>query len=146
MKRVVKVIMYVYRDNNGRKGFFILHRKRNDVVTLTGHVADSEEIKEESVKDAARREIVEELGVEPISVVDLEISVEVEMKERGRDIISVEHSFLIQIPNKDVRFLEDDEKHQWHTIDELYNILTYSNQKKPLDRIKEEINKKQSKE
>jgi len=139
MRRVVKVIMYIYRDNDGRKEFFILHRKRNDVVTLTGHVADSEEIKDESIKDAARRETIEELGVEPISVIDLEMNIEVEMEERGKDIISVEHSFLVQIPNKDVHFLEGDEKHQWHTINELYNTLTYPNQKKPLDKIKELI-------
>lgn len=137
MERVIKAIMYVYRDNDGRKEFFILHRKRGDVVTLTGHVGDSEEIKDESIKDAARRETIEELGVEPISVIDLEIKVEVEIEEGGNDIISEEHSFLIQIPNEDVYFLEDDEKHQWYTIDKLYNVLTYSNQKKPLDKIKE---------
>ena len=129
--------MYVYRDNNGKKEFFILHRKRNDVVTLTGHVADSEEIKDELIKDAARRETIEELGIKPISVIDLKMNVEVEMEEKDRDIISVEHSFLIQIPNKNVYFLENDEEHKWYTIDELYNVLTYPNQKNPLDKIKE---------
>ena len=129
--------MYVYRDNNGKKEFFILHRKRNDVVTLTGHVADSEEIKDELIKDAARRETIEELGIKPISVIDLKMNVEVEMEEKDRDIISIEHSFLIQIPNKNVYFLENDEEHEWYTIDELYNVLTYPNQKKPLDKIKE---------
>ena len=137
MERISKVIMYVYRDNNGKKEFFILHRKRNDVVTLTGHVADSEEIKDELIKDAARRETIEELGIKPISVIDLKMNVEVEMEEKDRDIISVEHSFLIQIPNKNVYFLENDEEHKWYTIDELYNVLTYPNQKNPLDKIKE---------
>jgi len=139
MKKVLKAIMYIYRDNNGKKEFFILHRKKNDVVTLTGHIADREEIKNESIKEGAIRETIEELGVEPTNVIDLETRVEVEMEERGEDIISEEHSFLVQIPNEDVHFLEDDEKHQWHTINELYNILTYPNQKKPLDKIKELI-------
>jgi len=139
MKRVIKAIMYVYRESDGKKEFFILHRKKNDVVTLTGHIADSEEIKNESIKEGATRETIEELGVEPISTIDLETKVEVEMEEKGEDIISEEHAFLIQIPNKDVHFLEDDEEHHWHTIDELYNALTYFNQKKPLDKIKELI-------
>ena len=137
MCEVVKAIMYVYRENDGKKEFFILHRKRGDVVTLTGHVADSEEIKDESIEDAARRETIEELGVEPISVIDLEMKTEVEMEEKGGEIVSIEHAFLIQIPNKDVHFLEDEEEHKWYTIDELHNVLTYSNQKKPLDKIKE---------
>lgn len=137
MCRVIKAIMYVYRENDGKKEFFVLHRRRGDVVTLTGHVADSEEIKDESNEDAARRETIEELGVKPISVIDLEMKTEVEMQEGRGDIVSVEHAFLIQIPNEDVHFLEDDEKHQWYAIDELYNVLTYTNQKKPLDKIKE---------
>lgn len=129
--------MYVYRENDGKKEFFILHRRRGDVVTLTGHVGDREEIKDESNEDAARRETVEELGVKPISVINLETKTEVEMQERGGDIVSVEHAFLIQIPNEDVHFLEDDEEHKWYTINELYSVLTYTNQKKPLDKIKE---------
>lgn len=141
MKKFVKAIMYVYRDNNRKKEFFILHRKRGDVVTLTGHVADREEIKNESIEDAARRETIEELGVEPIKIIDLDMSTYVEIeKVSEEDHAGYEHAFLIQIPNKDVHFLEDDEKHKWYSIDELYKVLTYSNQKRPLDKIKKLIN------
>jgi len=131
--------MYVYRERAGKKEFFILHRKRNDVVTLTGHVADRKEIKGESIEEAARRETIEELGVEPISIIDLEISAEVEMEERGEDIVSVEHAFLIQIPDKDVHFLEGDERHEWYPIEELSEVLTYPNQKIPLKKISQII-------
>lgn len=122
--------MYVYRDNNGKKEFFVLHRKRRDNVILTGHV------EYETLKQTAKRETIEELGIEPISVIDLDISVDVKMQERGENIISTEHAFLIQIPNKDVYFLEGDEKHKWHSLEKLYNILTYPNQKEPLSKIK----------
>jgi 8-oxo-dGTP pyrophosphatase MutT (NUDIX family) len=138
MKKFIKAIMYVYRDNNGKKEFFVLHRKRGDIVTLTGHVADKEEIKDESIEDAARRETIEELGVEPIKVIDLNMSVYVKIeKVNEEDQEGYEHAFLVQIPNKDVHFLEGDEEHKWYTIDELYNVLTYSNQKEPLDKIKD---------
>ena len=138
MRKVLKAIMYIYRDNNGKKEFFILHRKRGDVVTLTGHVADREEIKDESIKDAAWREAEEELGVKPISVIDLEMSthVVVDKSDEG-PYEGDEYAFLIQIPNKDVHFLEGNEEHRWYSVNELYDVLTYSNQKRPLDKIKD---------
>lgn len=138
MKKVIKAIMYIYRDNNGKKEFFILHRKRGDVVTLTGHVADREEIKDESLEDAAWREAEEELGIKPISVIDLNRSTHVVVDKSDEGPYEAdEHAFLIQISNKDVHFLEDDEEHKWYTVDELYNALTYSNQKEPLDKIRD---------
>lgn len=133
MIKVNKAIMYVYRVNE-RKEFFILHRKRNDVVTLTGHIE-----KGESNIEAARRETIEELGVEPIKITDLNIKTDVLLEKNGEKILSIEHAFLIEIPNKDVHFLEASEKHRWHTLDELYDVLTYPNQREPLNKIKEII-------
>lgn len=127
MKKVVKVLMYVYRNNNGQKEFFVLHRKRRDKVVLTGHV------EKESLGQAAKREVKEELGVGPKDIINLGLAVDVYIKEKDEE--SREHAFLIEIPNKDVRFLEADEKHKWHSLQDLYKILTYPNQKKPLFRI-----------
>lgn len=135
MKDIVKVIMYIYRNNEGKKEFFVLHRKRGDSVVLTGHVGDEEEIKNESLRDAVKRETIEELGVEPISIIDLKMKIYVEIEENNE--AGYEHAFLIQIPNKDVCFLEGKEKHRWHLLEELDAVLTYSNQKKPLNKIKE---------
>jgi len=135
MKKVVKVLMYVYRDNDGKKEFFVLHRKKGDVVVLTGHVGDH--FINETLEQAAKREIKEELGVEPKNLVNLNISINVNMQERGKDIISTENAFLVEIPNKDVHFLEGDEKHKWYSLEELSGVLTYSNQKEPLSKIKE---------
>lgn len=132
MKNVVKVLMYVYRENNGKKEFFVLHRKRGDVVVLTGHVGDF--IKDETLEQAAAREVEEELGVKPINLLNLEMFSDVYIKEKNAQ--SKEYAFLIQIPNEDVRFLEGDEKHQWHSLQELFEVLTYPNQKQPLEKIK----------
>ncbi len=134
MKKVVKVIMYIYRNNKGKKEFFTLHRKRGDCVVLTGHVGDKEETKNESLKDAAERETIEELGVKPISIIDLKTKVYVKIPRNNT--AGYEHAFLIQIPNKDVHFLEGEEKHKWHTLEQLHKVLTYPNQKEPLDKIK----------
>ena len=133
MKDIVKVIMYIYRDNKRKKEFFVLHRKIGDSVVLTGHVGDEEKIKNESLKDAAKRETIEELGVEPMNIIDLKTKIYVEIKENNE--AGYEHAFLIQIPNKDVYFLEGNEKNRWHSLEELDTILTYSNQKKPLKSI-----------
>ncbi len=135
MKEVIKVLMYAYRDNNGKKEFFVLHRKRGDVVVLTGHVGDN--IMGESLGEAAKREIKEELGVEPKKIVNLNVSPVVEMSEKEENILSTEHAFLIEIPDKEVHFLEGDEKHKWHSLEELSKVLTYPNQKEPLSKIKD---------
>jgi len=125
--------MYVYRKRDERKEFFVLHRKKGDVVVLTGHVGDN--IFDESLEQAAEREIKEELGVEPISVIDLDTKVYVEIKRNNS--VGYEHAFLIEIPNKEVHFLEGNEKHKWHSLEELSKVLTYPNQKEPLSRIRE---------
>ena len=127
--------MYVYRKKGGRKEFFVLHRKKGDVVVLTGHVGDH--VFDESLKQAVEREIKEELGVEPKNIINLNISPVVEMSEKEENILSTEHAFLIEIPNKEVHFLEGDEKHEWHSLEELFNVLTYPNQKEPLSKIKD---------
>ena len=132
MRKVVKVLMYVYRDNSGKKEFFVLHRKKGDVVVLTGHVGDF--IKDETIEQAAAREAEEELGVKPEKILKLDMFVDVIIPEK--QVESREHAFLIKIPNKDVHFLEGDERHQWHSFRELSQVLTYSNQKKPLVNIK----------
>ena len=131
MEKVVKVLMYVYRDNNGKKEFFVLDRKKGDVVVSTGHVED------ETLEEAAKREVIEELGIEPKSIINLGISTFVEIKEN--DQCGDEHAFLIEIPNKDVHFLEGDERHQWYSLEELSEVLTYSNQKEALLKIKEAL-------
>ena len=137
MEKFVKVLMYVYRDNNGRKEFFVLYRKKGDTVVLTGHVGDI--FINETLEQAAKREIKEELGIEPKNIINLNMSTFVEIKEK--DKCGREHAFLIEIPNKEVHFLEGDEKHKWHSLEELSEILTYPNQKEPLSKIKEFFDK-----
>ena len=135
MRKVIKVLMYVYRKRDGRNEFFVLHRKKGDVVVLTGHVGDH--IFDESLEQAVEREIKEELGVEPKNIINLNISPVVEMSEKEENILSTEHAFLIEIPNKEVHFLEGDEKHKWYSLEGLSKVLTYPNQKEPLSKIKD---------
>ena len=135
MNKVVKVLMYVYRINNGKKEFFVLYRKKGDNVVLTGHVGDL--IPNETLEQAAFREVEEELGVKPKNLLNLQMFSNVYIEDK--DVQAREHAFLIEIPNKDVHFLEGDEKHQWHSLEELNSVLTYSNQKNPLDKISQII-------
>jgi len=136
MKKVTKVLMFVWRKKGNRKEFFVLHRKRGDCVVLTGHVGDS--IPDETFKQAVRREIKEELGIGPRTINDLDFKVTVKIKEDKE--LSTEHAFLVEIPsNKEVKFLEGDEKHHWYPLEKLFEVLTYPNQKAPLGRIKKLI-------
>lgn len=69
MKKVRKVLMFVWRDNNDKREFFVLYRKKGDRVVLTGHIGDF--IKNETKEEAARREVKEELGIEPLEIENL---------------------------------------------------------------------------
>ncbi len=132
MKKVTKVLMFVWRKNGEKKEFFVLHRKIGDCVVLTGHVGDN--VPSESFKQAVKREIKEELGVKTKNIIDLQHKTEVTMKEDKE--ISTEHAFLVEIPNnKEVKFLEGDEEHAWHSLEKLTEVLTYHNQKEPLAKI-----------
>lgn len=133
MKKATKVLMYVYKKKNEEKEFFVLHRKKGDVVVLTGHIGDV--VPNESFEQAVKREIKEELGVEVKNIINLDISTIAKIKEDNT--LSTEHAFLIEIPDKNVRFLEGDEEHKWHPLEELSKVLTYPNQKEPLRKIKE---------
>lgn len=132
MKSVRKVVMFVYREHNHQNQFFVLHRKAGDAVILTGHVGDT--FPEETMEDAAKREVKEELGVDSLSLTNLEHSATVRIEKH--DKISEEHAFLVEIPDQYVYFLEGDEQHKWHSLDELAKVLTYDSQKGALPKIK----------
>jgi 8-oxo-dGTP pyrophosphatase MutT (NUDIX family) len=136
MKAVIKVVMFVYRQHNKQNQFFVLRRKGGDNVILTGHVGDH--IHNETLEDAARREVKEELGVDCLSITDLDYSVTVTLEKH--DKTSEEHAFLIEIPDQYVYFLEGDEPHSWHSFSELKDILTYDSQKGALTKIKAVLN------
>ena len=137
MEKVTKVLMYIYRRNSGKIEFFVQDHHAGYFSVLSGHVGDN--IPDETLADAARRETVEELGVEPISVKDLDFCETVELPKHNK--ISTENAFLIEIPNKDVHYLEGDEKHIWVSPDKLVETLTFQHQKKAAEKISDYLNR-----
>jgi len=79
MKEVTKILMFVYRNHNGVNEFFVQHHHDGYKNVLSGHVGDN--IAGESVEDAAKRETIEELDVEPITVTNLNHKETVELKK-----------------------------------------------------------------
>lgn len=132
MREVTKILMYIFRRNNGRIEFFVQHNHEGFNNVLSGHVGDN--VANETLEQAAAREVVEELGVEPLSVTNLEHKEVVELKRW--DKLSTEWAFLIEIPNLDVHYLEGDEKHSWYTLDQLEDALTFPNHKRVVLKIK----------
>lgn len=132
MEKVTKVILFIYRRNNGVTEFFVQHNSAGFNNVLSGHVGDN--VKDESLADAAKRETTEELGVEPISVNDLRHKETVELKKW--DKLSTEWAFLIEIPNQDVRYPEGDELHDWYSLDRLEDALTWPNHKRVVAKIR----------
>ena len=131
MKEVTKVLLYIFRRNEGRIEFFVQHNRDGFNNVLSGHVGDN--IIGETFEAAARRETVEELGVEAISVTNLEHKEIVTLKRWNK--LSTEWAFLIEIPNKDVHYLDSDEKHSWVTLGQLEDALTFPNHKSAVPKI-----------
>ena len=112
--------------------FFVQHNHEGFNNVLSGHVGDN--VADETLEQAAAREVVEELGVEPLSVINLEHKEVVELKRW--DKLSTEWAFLIEIPNLDVRYLEGNEQHGWYTLDQLEDALTFPNHKRAVPKIR----------
>lgn len=129
VKKVTKAMIFVWRQHAGRKEFFVLHRKRGDVVVLTGHREPGE-----SIEQTAKRETEEELGVTPVHVTKLNYAVEVFLKKWDKN--STEHAFLVEIPNLDVSFQEGEERHTWYPLSDLAEVLTHDSQKGALKFIR----------
>lgn len=124
--------MFAYRQNYGQTEFFVLHRHDDTKSVLSGHVGDN--IPDETLEQAARRETIEELGVEPISLINLNHREIVELKTW--DKLSTEWAFLIEIPNVDVHYLEGNEEHSWYLLDELDKVLTWPNHQRVVPKIR----------
>ncbi|MCR4277855.1 MAG: NUDIX domain-containing protein [Candidatus Berkelbacteria bacterium] len=133
MQEVTKILMFAYRRTNGQAEFFVLYRHDGTKSILSGHVGDN--IPDETLEQAARRETIEELGVEPISLINLDHKEVVELKTW--DKLSTEWAFLIEIPNKDVQYLEGDEEHGWYSLDELEEVLTWPNHQRVVSKIRQ---------
>jgi 8-oxo-dGTP pyrophosphatase MutT (NUDIX family) len=135
MIKVHKALMFIYRMNNGRKEFFVLNRKAGDHVVLTGH-----QEKGETIKDTAIRETIEEIEIKPMKVKDLNEINTVVLEGGTKE--STEHAFLIEIPNKEVKYLKGKEEHSWCEVDRLERVLSYNHQKKVAKYIKKILDKK----
>lgn len=131
MERVRKVMMFVYRIHNKEKQFFVLKRRSGDTVVLSGHIGDI--VLDESPEEAVRREIMEELGVKPLRIKDLDYSTEVVLEKYPK--VCEEHAFLVEIPDREVHFLEGPEPHEWLCFEDLPRALSYESQRNAVDKI-----------
>jgi len=130
MKQITKVMMFVWRERDHRPEFLLVHRRKGDVVTPTGHV----ERTDKSLEEAARRETREEMGVDPIEVINLDYTVKVKLSKMG--YLSTEHAFLIKVPENGAKYTENDELSSWNKLEELDKLMTYPKQKGAIKNIK----------
>lgn len=128
MKKVTKVMMFVWSDDDGRNDFLLVHHRKGDVVAPTGHIE-----KNESPKETVAREIEEETGAKPLKIIDLNYSIQAKLQEMN--YLSTEHAFLVKVIKSDVNFVEYDEPSEWHKFSELNEIMTYPKQKGAIKNI-----------
>ncbi len=133
-KRVTKVVLFAYRKHEGDYEFFLVTHDFG-TVALTGHVGDVH--KHESLSEAAIRETQEEVGVLPLSIVDLGMKVEVELARW--EVISTEHAFLVELPDRDFVFLEQPVPSRWVKISDLEAALDFENQRRAVPLIRRHL-------
>lgn len=128
MKIIRKVQMIVWIENKaGLPEFFAIKRKKqHDCVILTGKIGDKPEIRNETKKAAALRELKEELNISPENIVDLDIENKAQIKD---DLMFLEYPFLIKIKDKNIHFVEYKAEELWLSKEKILKNLTYDTQK-----------------
>ena len=138
MKTIRKVQMIVWVKNEaGLPEFFAIKRnKQRDCVILTGKIGDKPEIKNESNKAAALRELKEELNISPEDIIELNIENKAQIK---KDLVFLEYPFLIRIKDKNIHFMEYKAEEIWLSKEEILKNLTYDTQKLSIQKALEII-------
>lgn len=133
MEKLKKVVMFITRMHGGERQFFVVHRERGDYVVPTGKVGDI--ILGETIEQAVEREVMEEIGVEPDKITDLDNSFDVYLPFHKK--MSEEHGFLLEIPDVDVKYLENNDGFGWHSLEETKKMLSYDSHKKAFPKIED---------
>lgn len=119
--------MFIYKSGKPDFFFVVYRSNRHDYVVPTGHVEE-----DETIEEAAWREVKEELGITPVSVSSTGYVV-TSILENGTKQ-STETAFLIEIPDEEVVYLEtsrdglSDGVGSWALRNELSRVLSYSGQ------------------
>ncbi len=137
--------MFIYRAHKGEQQFYLLDRPPRELggislpedrVVPTGHIGDS--VTEETPLDAAKRELKEELGADPLSIIELDYQTETLLIRGTKQ--SIERGFLIEVDNQEFPFLEYlDITSSWHSLAELERFLTYESQRGAIPEIKQKL-------
>ena len=141
MELVKGVVVCVYKDNGEHHRYCVLKRESNweGWELVKGRVDDGE-----SLEEAAKREVVEETGIEPLEVEQVDFDQEWEYTRDGKKYRSEYKSFVAKVPEDalvDTSQNPDEEHGQGFFLNfrDAKDILEHSNQKDFLKKVKNTV-------
>ena len=99
-----------------------------DYYVITGGVEDGE-----STEQAAKREISEEIGIEPLKIDSLNISMSYLNKDTGDEV--TEHCFAAQVDNSDIILNEEHIDYRWFSVREFEEKIWWTDSRDKLNEI-----------
>ncbi len=143
MEKVRGVMVALYKEAGDNYRFAVLRRERNweGREFVKGRVEDGE-----GLEEAARREVEEETGIEPVDVKPLEETYEWEYERDGTRYRAVYRGFLAKAPSDALirTGRNDEEEHSkghFLNVRDSEGILTHDNQRDLMETALQQLEK-----
>ncbi len=139
MDAINKVWVIVYRVDKAEANLLLLKPNPEpnmtyDYYVITGGVEDNE-----SIEQAAIRETIEEIGIEPSRIVNLNITMSYLNKNTGEEV--VENCFVAQVDNSDIILNEEHIAYKWFSISEFEETIWWTDSREKLREIMDKFRK-----
>lgn len=106
--------------------------RNNKYYVVTGGIEE-----DETAASAAAREVEEEIGISPLKIIDLEITLEYKDKFSGQKFI--EHCYAARIGKEKIVFNEEHIDHQWLRPEEFTKTIWWEDDRQKLEAITQKL-------
>ena len=139
MDALNKVWVIVYRIDRAETKLLLLKPNPEpnmayDYYVITGGVEDTE-----TIEQAAKRETFEEIGIEPLRIVNLNTTMSYLNKNSGEEV--VENCFAAQVDYSDIILNEEHIDYKWFSIREFEETIWWTDSREKLKEIMDKFRK-----
>ncbi len=139
MDAINKVWVIVYRIDKAETKLLLLKPNPEpnmayDYYVITGGVED-----DETIEQAAIRETIEEIGIEPLRIVNLNTTMSYLNNNTGEEV--AENCFAAQVDNSDIILNEEHIDYKWFSIREFEETIWWTDSREKLREIMDKFRK-----